>query len=745
MTTLVNDSLVTGLSDPTAVAVSGGDLLVVNGDTIGQYNATTGATINASFISGLSYSPAIAVSGGDLFVTNFQSGTIAEYNATTGATINASLVSGLSGPGAIAVSDGDLFVTSGSGTVGEYDATTGATINASLVSGLSDPYGIAVSGGDLFVANSSPGVDEYGDNYGTIGEYTTAGATVNATLITGLEYPGQIAVSGGNLYVASDGTIDEYTLTGATINAALVAANGPFALSGSSVFVAHFEPVFTVAALAIVGFPIVPASTGAIYQFTTVSASATDSDTLGISFDLTLNPTGAVDLSGDYNLTGITASGARFDGGLDGEGNALAESNVGTSQTWNGANFNIAPAGTNNVVQAAGQTIPLPGGSFASLDLLATGVNGNQANQAFTVDYTDGTSTTFTQSISDWHMPQNYAGESIVLSTPYRNISTGGIDNRGPFNVYGYSFAIDSTKTVATITLPADHDVEILAISEVALVAAPTSLTVAAAASTAADLFWTAATGTITGYNIYRGTAAGGESTTPLNSSPLAATATSYVDTTALPGNTYFYVVRAINAPASSSASSEASVTMPASGSDIQVDLAGDYNLTGITATGVHFSGGLDGDGNDLSAAALGTSQTWNGTTFAIAPAGANNVIQTSGQRLGLPEGSYSQVELLATGVNGNQTNQTFTVNYTDGTSTTFTQSISDWHMPQGYAGEAVAVSTPSRNTSVGVADNRGPFDVYGYSIPVDNTKTIASITLPNDKNVAVLAITAVP
>jgi hypothetical protein len=29
--------------------------------------------------------------------------------------------------------------------------------------------------------------------------------------------------------------------------------------------------------------------------------------------------------------------------------------------------------------------------------------------------------------------------------------------------------------------------------------------------------------------------------------------------------------------------------------------------------------------------------------------------------------------------------------------------------------------------------------------IPVDNTKTIASITLPNDKNVEVLPITAVP
>jgi hypothetical protein len=71
------------------------------------------------------------------------------------------------------------------------------------------------------------------------------------------------------------------------------------------------------------------------------------------------------------------------------------------------------------------------------------------------------------------------------------------------------------------------------------------------------------------------------------------------------------------------------------------------------------------------------------------------------------------------------------------------TQSISDWHMPQNYAGETVAVSTSSRNTSVGGADNHGPFDVYSYSLAIDNTKAIASITLSTNKNVDVLAITA--
>jgi hypothetical protein len=151
----------------------------------------------------------------------------------------------------------------------------------------------------------------------------------------------------------------------------------------------------------------------------------------------------------------------------------------------------------------------------------------------------------------------------------------------------------------------------------------------------------------------------------------------------------------------------------------------------------------LDGTGDALSATLLGTSQTWNGANFSIAPAGASNVIAAAGQTVALPSGSYSHVELLATAVNGNQTNQTFTVHYTDGTSTTFTQSLSDWSAPQNYAGEAIAVSNSYRNTTSGSQANQ-TVDVYGYSLPVDNTKTISGITLPNNRNVAVLAISLV-
>ena len=135
----------------------------------------------------------------------------------------------------------------------------------------------------------------------------------------------------------------------------------------------------------------------------------------------------------------------------------------GRRLTAGGATFDFGPAGASDVVSAAGQTIALPAGNDLALELLATGVNGSQPNQTFTVTYTDGTTATFTQSISDWAIPQGYAGESTALTTGYRDTS-GGMEQAGQFNVYEYTFALDSTKVVRSLTLPNDANVEVLAI-----------------------------------------------------------------------------------------------------------------------------------------------------------------------------------------------------------------------------------------------------------------------------------------
>ncbi len=109
-------------------------------------------------------------------------------------------------------------------------------------------------------------------------------------------------------------------------------------------------------------------------------------------------------------------------------------------------------------------TIPLPAGNYSTLNLLGSAVNGNQPNQSFVVTYTDGTTTTITQSLSDWWgPPQNYAGESQVLKMAYLVTPTGATMNQVVY-VYGYSFAINSAKTVKSLTLPNNRNVVVLAI-----------------------------------------------------------------------------------------------------------------------------------------------------------------------------------------------------------------------------------------------------------------------------------------
>jgi alpha-mannosidase len=104
----------------------------------------------------------------------------------------------------------------------------------------------------------------------------------------------------------------------------------------------------------------------------------------------------------------------------------------------------------------------LPVGKFASLVLLASAVNGNQTAQPFTVTYTDGTTSKFTQSLSDWFTPEKYTGESEGVAMAYRDFDNGTKDKR-TFNLYAYHFTLNSAKTAQSVTLPNNAHVMVLA------------------------------------------------------------------------------------------------------------------------------------------------------------------------------------------------------------------------------------------------------------------------------------------
>uniref|UniRef100_UPI004048B1EF Vgb family protein n=1 Tax=Orrella sp. TaxID=1921583 RepID=UPI004048B1EF len=173
--------------------------------TIGAYT-TSGAVVNASLVSGLSGPLGIAVSGSNIYVADNANGTIGAYT-TSGAVVNANLVSGLRNPYGIAVSGSNIYVTEVfNGTIGAY-TTSGAVVNASLVSGLQGPFGIAVSGSNIYVTDYANG---------TIGAYTTSGAVVNANLVSGLSSP---------YFLSLEDVTDIVTGTSVDLNSIGVTAN----------------------------------------------------------------------------------------------------------------------------------------------------------------------------------------------------------------------------------------------------------------------------------------------------------------------------------------------------------------------------------------------------------------------------------------------------------------------------------------------------------------------------------------
>src|SRR4051812_43807265 len=78
---------------------AGGQIFVTNGasGTVGEYTLS-GAPANPALVTGLSIPDGIAVTGQQLFVANQSGNTIGAYT-TAGATVNPALISGLSAPG----------------------------------------------------------------------------------------------------------------------------------------------------------------------------------------------------------------------------------------------------------------------------------------------------------------------------------------------------------------------------------------------------------------------------------------------------------------------------------------------------------------------------------------------------------------------------------------------------------------------------------------------------------------------
>jgi beta-glucosidase len=168
--------------------------------------------------------------------------------------------------------------------------------------------------------------------------------------------------------------------------------------------------------------------------------------------------------------------------------------------------------------------------------------------------------------------------------------------------------------------------------------------------------------------------------------------------------------------------------------------LAASYDNFGISdnsdPAGANFD--LGGDSYSAQALAAGTPSpltpggqvTVGGTTFTWpdVPAGALDNVVANGQTVGL-SGSGTDLGILGAGQNGTATG-TITVNYTDGTSQSFTLNMADWYANAPATGDQIVTTTSSWNQSSPTGSH--PVSVYFASVPLAAGKTVASVTLPS-------------
>jgi alpha-mannosidase len=496
-----------------------------------------------------------------------------------------------------------------------------------------------------------------------------------------------------------------------------------------------------------------------------------------------------------YDLATASNDGTHTAGGFDREGNSLPAEMLPAQITFNDVQFKLASAktGVPNALVAKGQTIDLPAidlpaGQHNRIYVLAASAEGDQkATFKVGAEKVELNIQDWGGFIGQWDDRQwssgdtsgdNYGNMTGLTPAYIKRADLAWYcshhHNAAGENVsYGYSYLfaypIDLPAGARTVTLPENDKIRVLAISvadenpEVKpaqplydLLAAPPagaddfSLRIKADSISVPQGKTGTTTVTVTRRGNFRSGVNLSVSGLPAgvkgSFSPVSTASSSKLTLTA-PASSKLETSTITITGTSGSHTHNVNATLAVAGvkkGAVAVDLSSAYNATAIYSDGSAFApaASADGEGWAYSKETLGSSQSWDGVSFNLGPANKPDVVK--GGTVALPEGKFGTVELLATGVEGGQESQVFTIAYTDGTSSSVTQSLSDWYESSGYEGESEAVEVPYRLTGSGSKDMR-TFHLYGYSFKLEGSKTVRSIVLPDNEHVVVFAITLVP
>ena len=171
----------------------------------------------------------------------------------------------------------------------------------------------------------------------------------------------------------------------------------------------------------------------------------------------------------------------------------------------------------------------------------------------------------------------------------------------------------------------------------------------------------------------------------------------------------------------------------------VAADLAGSYDNIGISADGNTPCANFDGAGYSYSAAALAVARLtpgaivhadgFNFTWPKVAACRADNLV-ASGQTIAVHGNpGASRLGLLGSSSNGSSSG-IIVIHYTDGTLSRQRVSFTDWAQPAG-GGNIPVATMPYRNTRSGEPQYITMY-LFAAAVPLDPSKQVESITLPN-------------
>ena len=438
---------------------------------------------------------------------------------------------------------------------------------------------------------------------------------------------------------------------------------------------------------------------------------------------------------------------------------AAAGLTAGKPVNVNGVSFTWplpSPGYPDNAI-ADGQQVILnaPAGTQA-LGFLGS-ATGNPGQGIASLHYSDGSTTQYWLGLSNWTLEGGSSepsyGNQVVATMPYHNCDTcsSGQDAVKSY-VFGTALPVSPVKRLTSVTLPpssAQGAMHVFALgTSTQAITPPVAQSVnPAAASPGQQVTVTGAGFGSAQGNGYvnlsdNGANWGAPGNPAVHVDSWSDTAVTFTIPTPSGTNGEVHVYPGTNASVTvvnSSGGTSDSAVLQIAPTDKPADY---YDNVGTSPDSNQACADFDGLGYSYSATALanaglkpGAPVTADGLTFTwpnVASCAPDNILAAGETMLVDGKPGDTALGVLGSSSNGG-THGTIVINYSDGTSSTQAVSFNDWAAGPSN-GDTAAATMPYRNFKTGSSQTLNMY-VYATTVPVDPSKTVSSVVLPNVSN----------